>query len=212
LFVKSLPAAATNSSPFASVSPIVSRSACETSPPPHELFRIGTPFARAYRIALIASSVVPEPSAPKNFSGMIRELHVTPATPRALLPVAATVPATCVPCPLSSVGLLSPFAKSQPRQSSTYPLPSSSTPFVRHPAQSSPALTQMFGARSGWAVSTPVSMTATTTSELPVETDHASGASMSASGVPAVKFTVWPVLCRPQSRVKKGSFGVTSVA
>ena len=35
---------------------------------------------------------------------MIRELHVTPATPRPLLPGAATVPATCVPCPLSSAG------------------------------------------------------------------------------------------------------------
>ena len=55
-------------------------------------------------------------------------------------------------------------------------------------------------------------MTATTTSGLPVETDHASGASMSASGVPAVQFTVCPVLCRPQSREKNGSFGTTSAA
>ena len=50
---------------------------------------------------------------------MIVLFHVTPVTPTPLLPAAAIVPATCVPWPLSSVGLLSWFTKSQPRQSST---------------------------------------------------------------------------------------------
>ena len=50
---------------------------------------------------------------------MIVLFHVTPVTPMPLLPAAAIVPATCVPWPLSSVGLLSWLTKSQPRQSST---------------------------------------------------------------------------------------------
>ena len=53
-------------------------------------------------------------------------------------------------------------------------------------------------------------MTATVTLGLPVETDHASLASMSASAVPVVKFTVWPVLSRPHSWGKDGSFGVVA--
>ena len=48
----------------------------------------------------------------------------------------------------------------------------------------------MFAARSGWCQSTPVSITATTTDELPVVVDQASGASMSASAVPVEDFTV----------------------
>jgi hypothetical protein len=47
VFVKSFPAAATKSSPLASVCSIASRRACEKSPPPHELLKIGTPFALA---------------------------------------------------------------------------------------------------------------------------------------------------------------------
>ena len=62
-------------------------------------------------------------------------------------------------------------------------------PFVRQPAQFSPWLIQMFWARSGCVTSTPVSMIATVTSGLPVETDQASLASMSASAVPVVKLT-----------------------
>ena len=50
----------------------------------------------------------------------------------------------------------------------------------------------------------PVSMTAITTSLLPTLLSHASAASMSASGVPPV----WPVLSRPYSCGKLGSFGV----
>jgi hypothetical protein len=92
-------------------------------------------------------------------TGMIFAFHATPAMPRALLPTAAMVPATCVPWPTGSVGSLSPSPKSQPRTSSTKPLPSSSTPL---PAIS-PGLTQTFAARSGCVWSTPLSTTATTT-------------------------------------------------
>ena len=35
---------------------------------------------------------------------MIRLEYATPTTPMPLLPTAATVPATCVPCPYSSFG------------------------------------------------------------------------------------------------------------
>ncbi len=57
-------------------------------------------------------------------------------------------------------------------------------PSLRHPAQFSPGLIQMFGARSGWLVSMPVSITATVTALLPVVTPHAFSAPMSAPRVP----------------------------
>jgi hypothetical protein len=56
----------------------------------------------------------------------------------------------------------------------------------------------------------PVSITATVTESLPVVTDQASGASMSASGRPQRPATGKPLLFRPHSRVNRGSFGVTS--
>ena len=74
---------------------------------------------------------------------MIETSQLTPVTPAALLPCAPIVPATCVPWPLKSSGVLSSWTKSQPRVSSTLPFPSLSPP----PAGSS--LIQMFGARSG---------------------------------------------------------------
>ena len=54
----------------------------------------------------------------------------------------------------------------------------------------------------------PVSMTATTTFELPVVTFHASGASMSASVVPVTPRIGWPVLCSPYCSPKRESFGM----
>ena len=77
------------------------------------------PLLFAYSTADTASAVVPLPNQSRNLSGMIRTFQFTPATPVALLPSAPIVPATCVPCPWSSNGLLSLFTKSQPRQSST---------------------------------------------------------------------------------------------
>src|ERR671923_2114294 len=119
LSLLSLPAAATKSAPSASVVAIASASACEYSSPAQELFRICAPLRVAYRIAPIASAVVPDPFAPRNFSAIVRTVQLTPEIPIPLSPIAPIVPATCVPCPWSSAGLLSPFAKSQPRQSST---------------------------------------------------------------------------------------------
>ena len=54
----------------------------------------------------------------------------------------------------------------------------------------------------------PVSATPTVTAVLPCVTSHASGASTSASGVPATPFTVWPVLCSPHRSENDESFGV----
>ena len=45
----------------------------------------------------MASAVVPEPRALRNFSGMMRADQLTPATPIPLLPTAAMVPETWVP-------------------------------------------------------------------------------------------------------------------
>ena len=64
--------------------------------------------------------------------------------------------------------------------------------------------------RSGCEKSTPVSMIPTTTELEPVATSHASGASMSASAIPLAPLTACPVLWRPQSCEKDGSFGVAS--
>ena len=55
-----------------------------------------------------------------------------------------------------------------------------------------------------------MSMTATTTSGLPVVTLQASGASTSASGVAGKKPIAWPTLSRPQSWENAGSLGVLS--
>jgi len=59
----------------------------------------------------------------------------------------------------------------------------------------------MFTARSGWVRSIPVSTTPTTTSCEPFVISQASGASMSASGVP----DVWPTLLRAHWLSSRGS-------
>ena len=142
---------------------------------------------------------------------MILTVQLMPASPTPLLPAAPIVPATCVPWPWSSVGLLSFPAKSQPCQSSTKPLWSLSIPSVRQPLQFSPGLIQICELRSGCDQSTPVSITATVTLELPVVTFHASGASMSASGAPGEPLIVWPVLFSPHVLPNDGSFGSESM-
>ena len=71
----------------------------------------------------------------------------------------------------------------------------------------SPGLLQMFGARSGCSQATPLSTTPTTVDALPRLTSHASGASMSASAVPARPLTTWPVLLRPHRPPNRGSSG-----
>ena len=76
---------------------------------------------------------------------MRRTAQLTPTTPTLLFPIAPIVPATCVPWPLSSMGSESPLTVSIPKQSSAWPLPSSS---VRLPLQSG-SFRNMFAARSG---------------------------------------------------------------
>ena len=107
-------------------------------------------------------------------SAMIEAFQLTPVTPSALLPRAAIVPATWVPCSFASIGLLSFCTKSQPRTSSTRPLWSWSPP-----PGGSFGFDHMFGARSGWLYATPESITATSVCWRPVVTSHAAGAEMS---------------------------------
>ena len=54
-------------------------------------------------------------------TGMIETSQLTPAMSAPLLPSAPIVPATCVPWPLKSSGVLSFWMKSQPRVSSIFP-------------------------------------------------------------------------------------------
>ena len=149
----------------------------------------------------IASAVVPLPVAARNLQAMIRTVQLTPTTPTPSLPTAPIVPATWVPWLLSSMGFEVLLAVSMPKQSSTWPLPSSSTPLLLQ----SGALRNMFADRSGWFQSTPESITATTTALLPVVRFHASRTSMSASGTPPL----WPELLSAHSSPKRGSLGVT---
>ena len=70
------------------------------------------PKSAAQRMPRAMLASVPAPSAPSTFTGMMRALGAMPATPRLLPVVAAAMPATCVPCPLSSEASLSSFTKS----------------------------------------------------------------------------------------------------
>ena len=78
-----------------------------------------TPMLVAYCSASTASARSPSPCESRNFSAMILTFQFTPAMPWPLFPRAPSVPATWVPWFMSSCGLLSSFAQSQPRQSST---------------------------------------------------------------------------------------------
>ena len=146
-----------------------------------------------------------EPGPPKILTGSTFAPGATPATPAPLSVAAAIVPATCVPWKLLWVSMvLSSLTKSQPRQSSTRPLPSSSIPFVSRPPPLSPGLLQNWPTSSGCVSSTPVSTTATV-APAPRVIAQASGASMSASAVPGVPKIVCPVLCRPHWLDRYGS-------
>ncbi len=98
-------------------------------------------------MARIAPAVEPLPEADRNFKAMIFVDQLTPATPSALFVTAPMVPATWVPCRLSSIGSPSTVevTKFAPNTSSMTPLPSSSTPLLGI----SPGLVHMFAVRSG---------------------------------------------------------------
>src|SRR3954451_10342675 len=97
------------------------------------------------------SVLVPSPFASSARSGRILAPGATPSMPMPLPASAAVIPVTCVPCPLSSWGVESPSTKSWPPRSRP--------------------------ARSGWAASTPVSITATV-APAPLETWCAASASI----------------------------------
>ena len=120
-------------------------------------------------------AVLPTPLASSARSGITWAAGATPVAP---IPFsgAAIVPATCVPWPLPSLGVASPSTKSRPATS----------------------------CRSGWSSWAPVSTTPTVTPRPRVRL-HATVASMSASDVPVVPITVWPVFSRPHSEANHGS-------
>ena len=139
------------------------------------------PRSAAYVTAAAASVLEPVPLDPSTLRGTSWARHATPATPRALLPRAAMMPATWVPWRevVVSWGSLSSLTKSQPRQSSILPLPSSSTPLSSRPPPISPGLPPRLGTRSGCSSSTPESITPTRTPGAPpVVTSQAGGAPM----------------------------------
>jgi len=70
-----------------------------------------TPKFVKYSKAAIIDSLVAEPSHPGTiFAAISLASFATPST----APFAATIPATCVPCPLQSFGLESQSPKSYP--------------------------------------------------------------------------------------------------
>ena len=89
-----------------------------------------------YSMQSIASATLPLPVAARNLQAMIRTVQLTPTTPTPLLPVAPIVPATWVPWLLSSSGFELLLAVLMPKQSSIWPLPSSSTPLLLQSAVS----------------------------------------------------------------------------
>src|SRR3954451_17843394 len=121
----------------------------------------------------------------------IGELKATPDTPVALFVLAEIVPDTCEPWPLSSAHT---------------PL------WIRRPVLYDVAQPTALPARSGCVLLMPVSTMPTFTPPLFGKADRParsqpSGASMSASGEPAV----CPMLLRPHSCVYIGSLGVACV-
>ena len=141
------PAAATTTTPRAralSIAASMTALGCSFGAPRLRL-TTRAPRATAQRIASATVSSVmtrlPSRSNQETFTGMTTTAGAAPLTPRALPAVAAMMPATCVPCPCSSLGSASP----DPR----------SVPGISRPT------------RSGWPRSTPVSITATAISGRP---------------------------------------------
>ncbi|MEJ7680209.1 MAG: hypothetical protein WKG06_20610 [Segetibacter sp.] len=78
--------------------------------------------------------MLPLPVESMNFAAITSTVQFTPTRPTALLPIAAMVPATCVPWPLSSNGSFVSVTKFHPTRSSRYAAsPSWETPSDQPP-------------------------------------------------------------------------------
>ena len=107
---------------------------------PSEMFTIRAPWSVAHTIACAMSLVSPVPVQSSALIGRMRTPNATPLMPAGSRPLAAMIPATCVPCELSSSSL----GRHPGVSELTKVAPGSSTP-----------------ARSGWPRSTPVSIVLT---------------------------------------------------
>ena len=102
-----LPADVTTETPSAStISSTSSASGFTGHGEPQDQLLLTTlaPFSAAYSTARQSVESLAEPSAGNPLSAMMRTPGATPTMPIPLPPTAAIVPATCVPCPLSSKG------------------------------------------------------------------------------------------------------------
>ena len=198
----SFPAAATNNISAVFACPIAVSIACEFPPPPQLLFNtrmlasVGNCAfnCTAKLIAKIAFDVLPLPSAARNFNGNTIPVQLIPVTPLPLFPAPAIVPATCVPCPLSSMGIHVFVIALKPR----VPAAQVTVPVPNATVNSRGAL-HTFADKSGCVKSTPVSITPTITPFDPVVISQASVAPISAPGRAAFS--------NPHKFPKSGSFG-----
>src|SRR4051812_28852655 len=126
MFTPSLPAATTTSTPLLCASSIASWSADDFDELPNEQLMILRPRLIAYSMPSAASDVEPRPLESMNLIGTIEPFQHVPDTPVSLLALAAMIPETWVPWPLSSSPSPLPATRSIPMLSSTQPFLSSS--------------------------------------------------------------------------------------
>src|SRR5215204_5494642 len=119
MLTPSLPAATTIRTPLACASSIASSSAEDFDELPNEQLTIFSPRLIAYSMPLAASDVEPRPLESMNLIGTTEPFQHVPDTPVLLLDLAAMIPETCVPCPLSSSPSPLPATRSMPMLSST---------------------------------------------------------------------------------------------
>src|SRR5204863_7407938 len=97
------PAAVTTSTLRAIAYRIASSSVDWAELEPSEMLMIRAPWSVAQMMLEATSERRPEPWQSRALIGRILTPNATPATPTPLLPFAPMRPATCVPCPLSSI-------------------------------------------------------------------------------------------------------------
>jgi hypothetical protein len=150
---KSLPAAATTTTPFeraysiasvaSVIAPVIS-SACTPGSAPRLRLMTSAPWSADHRMPAAISSKEP-PSSVRTLTASSLASGAVPATPVPLFVVAAAIPATCVPC-----GLGGPASGADCQS----PLPQ---PFAFAPQPVKVAPPAILPARSGWLSSTPES-------------------------------------------------------